>query len=522
MAILKMIDPPIHSGGGKGAYAHLKRAISYAQDPDKTKGYIGNANCAENHALEEMTHTKKHYGKEPHNRRDRVGYHFVISWSPEENVPPEVALEVTKEFCEKCLPQYEVAYGVHLDQEHVHSHLVFNSVNFETGKMFRYEKNDWELVYQPILDEICKKHGLHTLETDTGIPLGEYKNFREGRGRTCRGTEELPVHPNHKYENEKKQEYSYSDYLRADIDELIVQCETFEDFEKGIYEKGYQVKYGTSEQYGEYMAVRGKGMRRFRRTQTLGRDYTLSMIKGRIAAYHTPLQMEEMQDENQYLIPGKLYRCGRFRKIDNVYLRKQYARLYRLGVISKNTKRLSYKETKERLLELRKLEQQLDLIAEKGYRNTQDMETDLQQQEEVIKNIQDDIKMARTEAKPYLWMLDCYEKKEELEAAFQMFQEGDVNFEKEGEEYQRLEKLTEGFPFSKEELELYKKQHIIRLRKLNRKFREEKKKEASILELKEQYGDVMAEYEPAEDKTIDEMEQQREPEQRREKERKNR
>lgn len=53
-------------------------------------------------------------------------------------------MEIAGRFCEKELSDYEVVYSAHTDTEHMHAHIIFNSVNFRTGCKYRYNKNDWE------------------------------------------------------------------------------------------------------------------------------------------------------------------------------------------------------------------------------------------------------------------------------------------------------------------------------------------------------------------------------------------
>ena len=40
--------------------------------------------------------------------------------------------------------------------DHVHSHIVFNSVSFVDGKKYRYEKGDWAKYIQPITNKLCQ------------------------------------------------------------------------------------------------------------------------------------------------------------------------------------------------------------------------------------------------------------------------------------------------------------------------------------------------------------------------------
>lgn len=510
MAILKIVDPPMHGGkNGRGAYTRLKRAIDYILDPKKTLGglYTGSCNCISATSTEEMYRTQLQYGKEPKNEHDRVGYHFVISWKAEENVAPETALEIAKQFCEEYLPGYEAVYSVHTDQEHTHAHIVFNSVSYKTGYKYHYKNGDWAKIQMPLLNRLCREHGLHTLETDTGITLEEYEQERKKRNRNRYKGPKAALHGNHTYRNEKAEDFSFSDYVREDIDTLVMECSDLKEFECKMEERGYQIRYGNSEKYGKYMAVKNQEMKRFRRTYSLGNDYTLEMIGHRIAAFHNPIPEMRMETEERYLLTGPVYRCRFHYGTDNKYLRRQYARMHRLGIAGKHEKRPSYREMMQKTRELRRLEYQMKLITENGYRTVEEIDAGILAQEEVVLAVRRQMKIHKVQGKPYEQMLETYQRLEELEGAFFLYQEGDEIFRKEAEEFQKLKELTADFPCSKEELEEYMEIQMEKTGQLKRKRREEEKKLEAFRSLREEYDQVTKEYEPADDEMIKEMEE---------------
>lgn len=109
-----------------------------------------------------MVGTKELYGK----TGGRQGYHIVISCPPEEGTPEQL-LELMKEFAQEFLgDDYEAVYSVHVDKEHNHGHLVFNSVNMNTGKKYEYKKGDWKYEIQPITNRLCEKHGLSIMPAE--------------------------------------------------------------------------------------------------------------------------------------------------------------------------------------------------------------------------------------------------------------------------------------------------------------------------------------------------------------------
>jgi hypothetical protein len=85
-----------------------------------------------------------------------IAYHYIQSFKPGE-VSPIKAHEVGVEFVNKIAPGYQVAIYTHIDKDHIHNHIVINSVNLETG--YRYNKCDATLHHmRKISDEICLNH----------------------------------------------------------------------------------------------------------------------------------------------------------------------------------------------------------------------------------------------------------------------------------------------------------------------------------------------------------------------------
>ena len=549
MAILHIIDPPIHPGSGKrGTYAHLKSAINYILKPEKTFGglYTAGFNCSCATALQEMIETKMQYGKEPvpgtkGYERNRLAYHLIISWSPKEHVSPELAMEIAGKFCEKELSDYEVVYSAHTDTEHMHAHIIFNSVNFKNGSKYRYNKNDWEHKLQPLVDQLCKEQGLHELKDDTGKTLSEYAAERKITGTkkkhpdSVTGSEEEKhpdnvtesvktkhpdnvtgsngyirnqrTHGNRKYVKGSSEEYSMSDYLRDEIDRLIMSCKDFEEFEQCMKDDGYDIKYGNSERYGTYMAVCNSEMQRFRRTHTLGEDYTLSMIKKRIELFHSkmPQNREKTVTERWIVISKKVYYCSFSYDIKNPYLRRQYARLYRLGIISNYEKRPSYRETKKRIEQLRKIEYQIDLIMKNNCFTLEQLNDVINESMDELKQLKDEKKERKMEIQVYQKEWSVYEKLENLEGGFLLFQEGNKAFEEEAIEYQKLKDMADHFPHTKEELANYLKNKTVYEKEMKARLYEKRKQLEAMRELKEDYQRVMEEYTPADDEMLNRM-----------------
>ena len=157
MAITKILN--IMESEGRNPASHLKNALEYIQNPDKTEECIlvGGINCLPDTAFEQMEETKNIF----HKTGKRQGYHVIISFSPEEKVTAEQAMYVLEHFAKDVLgDDYEAVYAVHTDREHMHGHLIWNSVSVTTGKKYNSPKSNWKNHLQPITNKYCDELGL--------------------------------------------------------------------------------------------------------------------------------------------------------------------------------------------------------------------------------------------------------------------------------------------------------------------------------------------------------------------------
>lgn len=150
---------------GRNPASHLKNALEYIQNPDKTEEcvLVGGINCLPDTAFEQMEETKNIF----HKTGKRQGYHVIISFSPEEKVTAEQAMYVLEHFAKDVLgDDYEAVYAVHTDREHMHGHLIWNSVSITTGKKYNSPKGNWKNHLQPITNKYCDELGLSIMPAE--------------------------------------------------------------------------------------------------------------------------------------------------------------------------------------------------------------------------------------------------------------------------------------------------------------------------------------------------------------------
>ena len=149
MPIVHFVNCKSQTAGG------MKTVLGYVSQEKKTvredRKYVTGINCDPAHAYDEMMLTKKVYGK----TGGRLYYHLVQSFPKGYDITPEKAHLIACEFAERAFGQYECVVATHIDREHIHSHIVFNSVSFDTGK--KYHSNlDSVKKLMNLSDEICR------------------------------------------------------------------------------------------------------------------------------------------------------------------------------------------------------------------------------------------------------------------------------------------------------------------------------------------------------------------------------
>ena len=93
----------------------------------------------------------------------RMYAHNIISWHKDEQITPEQALEFGKEFAENWFSGFQTLVAVHKDKDHIHCHLVTNSVSYEDGRKLHNTKKDLERMKQ-LTNQMCRKRGLTVAE----------------------------------------------------------------------------------------------------------------------------------------------------------------------------------------------------------------------------------------------------------------------------------------------------------------------------------------------------------------------
>lgn len=93
----------------------------------------------------------------------RMYAHNIISFHKDENVTPEEVLEIGKAYTEKHFPGHQYVISVHQDKDHLHCHIVVNSVSYIDGHKLHQTKHDLER-QKEFTNDLCREHGLSVAE----------------------------------------------------------------------------------------------------------------------------------------------------------------------------------------------------------------------------------------------------------------------------------------------------------------------------------------------------------------------
>ena len=157
MAIVKMINSPrCHTINGlHGTLAYCCRE---AKTNHEGQRLITGINCVPQFALQEFMNTKR-----LHKQTDgRMFYHMVQSFPKDENITPETAHEIALKLAET-IPGFEIVVATHCDADHVHSHFVINSVNYETGMKYHSDQQSIHALWDAS-DQLCLQYGLSVIK----------------------------------------------------------------------------------------------------------------------------------------------------------------------------------------------------------------------------------------------------------------------------------------------------------------------------------------------------------------------
>ena len=345
MAITKILN--IQESEGRNPASHLKNALEYIQNPDKTEECIlvGGINCLPDTAFEQMEETKNIF----HKTGKRQGYHVIISFSPEEKVTAEQAMYVLEHFAKDVLgDDYEAVYAVHTDREHMHGHLIWNSVSMTTGKKYNSPKGNWKNHLQPITNKYCDELGLPIMPAEYSR---NPKNISRGKW---------------------EKEMSMKGIILRDAKMCAYAAGNVEHFKYLMKRLGYVFKKDA------WMEVQAPGFRYYHKLAKLDEMFSENMLRHYV-------DMPWMAKPYFYSSDIR----GLHRAKLSPFQKKFYAKLYRLRVVEQKRFVVGGAKYAEDLKRFHQLQDEYLLLVNNDIKSVVDLVDFISEQEEKIKQIED-------------------------------------------------------------------------------------------------------------------------------------
>ena len=345
MAITKILN--IKESEGRNPTTHLKNALEYIQNPDKTEEcvLVGGINCLPDTAFEQMEETKNIF----HKTGKRQGYHVIISFSPEEKVTAEQAMYVLEHFAKDVLgDDYEAVYAVHTDREHMHGHLIWNSVSMTTGKKYNSPKGNWKNHLQPITNKYCDELGL-------SIMPAEYSRNPKNISR-----------------DKWEKEMSMKEIILRDAKMCAYAAGNVEHFKYLMKRLGYVFKKDA------WMEVQAPGFRYYHKLAKLDEMFSEDMLR-----HHVDMP---------WMVKPYFYSSdirGLHRTKLSPYQKRFYAKLYRLRIVEQKRFAVGGAKYTEDLKRFHQLQDEYLLIVNNDIKSVVDLVDFISEQEEKIQQIED-------------------------------------------------------------------------------------------------------------------------------------
>jgi len=228
-----------------GTTGSANRLISYAEKKAVEKEGV---DCNPEYAKSQFATTRELHGK----TGGIQAHHIIQSFKPGE-VTPNQANKVGVDLAKNLAKGHECVVYTHADKEHIHNHIVINSVNYENGKKLHLHGQQAIDKVRGLSDELCKERGLSVVKE----PTSKVRYTLAEQGILERG------------------ETSWKDELRQAIDYEKAHSKSYEDFKNNLTEKyGIEVK-----ERGKHISYKHPDYKKFVRGKTLGLDYERGTIE---------------------------------------------------------------------------------------------------------------------------------------------------------------------------------------------------------------------------------------------------
>ena len=430
----------------------LAQAIAYVVNGDKTEEQVLTAaqGCSIRSACFEMQDAKIRW-----NKTDGVQiYHIIQSFRPGE-ISPELALEIAQEFTREHLPGYQAVIGIHTDRDHIHAHIVFNSVNQLTGEKYHSNARSYYQQIRAISDRLCREHGLSVIVQGAPARSVSYIEWlRQSKGQP-----------------------TFRSLLEANLRDAIRDANDLGHFFLLMEHKGYEIHHGGR------LGFRLRGQDRY---QYPGRQDPLFTEDG----IRTAIQgnLEQIEAGLRPVLPARLaYQPYRKHPRYSGFLALYVHYLYLLGKIEKRQypPRMT-PHLRQAVMRFERYQAQFAFLRENDITTPADMAAFEQRTEETLGRLTKQRTLLNVRKKKRQPLYTALADAEALAPSKALYEEGLTGMEAEFEKYMEAVKQLEKCGISAERLTEEKAEIYEQLASLNREIRAERRKLKLCQEIRQQ------------------------------------
>ena len=431
--------------------ARLDQAIQYVLNGDKTDHKILTAhqNCDPGREFLQMMDTKRAVEK----LDGRQCYHIIQSFKPGE-VTPELALEIAKEFAAEYLPDYEVVIGTHIDRGHIHSHLVFNSVNAQTGEKYHITTQEYYRQIRAISDRLCREHGLSVImQSEPSKTVSYIEWLRQSKGQP-----------------------TFRSMLEADLRSAVEDANDLGHFFMLMEHMGYEISHGNR------LGFRLRGQERF---MYPGRKNPLFTEEGIQTAIEGNMEAIEA-GQRPAVIPRPAYQPYKKHPKYTGFMALYVHYLYVLGKIEKRQypTRMTPRLRKD-IMKSEQYREQFIFLRDNGISTQEDMAVFRTRTEDALATLTKQRTILNVRKKKHRSLYTALADVEALAQAKAFYDEGLSGMETEFSRYMEAVAVLEQCGVPRERLTVEKAELYEQLAQVNREIRIARKKLALCMEIQD-------------------------------------
>ena len=427
----------------------LDIGIDYILNGDKTEQKILTAHqgCEPGRECRQMLETKR----DTENMGGVQYYHIVQSFKPGE-ISPELALEIAKTFAAEHLNGYEAVIATHVDRGHIHSHIVFNSVNADTGEKYHSNSRSYYYQIRAISDRLCREHGLSViLSGETSKSMSYVEWLRQAKGQP-----------------------TLRSMLEADLRESIEDANDLGHFFLLMEHKGYEIRHGNR------LGFRLRGQERFiipgRRDPLFTEEGIRAAIQGNLSAIEA--------GRRPAILPRPAYRPYTPHPKYKGFLALYVHYLYLLGKVGRwqEPPRMT-PQLRQAVMKAERYRAQFAFLQENGITGPDDMAVFFARTEESLASLTKQRTILNVRKKKRVRLYKALADAEALAPAKALYEDGLSGMEAEFAQYLEAVAVIERSGISKGQLMSEKAAVYQQLAELNRQIRQERKNLALCREI---------------------------------------